>query len=387
MSVVRDGNDIALLENGEAYFPLLEAAIDAARREVHLETYLFADDRTGWRIAEALMRAARRGVDVRVLVDGFGGRPFVERIMTVLEATGVSVRVYRREVKGQMRLQRHRLRRMHRKIALIDAHTAFVGGINIIDDYTPGAPPYPRYDYAVRIKGPLVVDIAATLRRLWWVVSWAALQHRDFSPPRAPVPHGDVCGDTRAALVIRDNLGHRHDIEDAYLHAIANAREEIVIACAYFFPGRRFRQALVDAARRGVRVILLLQGLADHPMMAYATRALYPYFLSHDIRLFEYHRSYLHAKVAVVDDSWATVGSSNIDPFSLLLAREANIVVRDAEFSQALRLSLERAMVSGALELRREDWQRLPRLRRLATWFAYQFVRFVIGLAGFRDKH
>lgn len=386
MSVVREGNEIILVENGESYFPQLEAAIDAARGEVHLETYLFEDDRTGWRIADALARAARRGVVVKVLVDGFGGRPFVDRIMPVLEASGVAVRIYRREVKG-MRIKRHRLRRMHRKIVMIDGEMAFVGGINIIDDFAPGGPPQPRYDYMVRVRGPMLGDIAAALYRLWWLVSWAALKQRDFLPPPDPQVDARPYGTTRAAFVIRDNLGHRRDIEEAYLQAISGAREEIVIACAYFFPGRRFRHELVEAAQRGVRIVLLLQGLADHPTLAYATRALYPYFLANGIGLFEYHRSYLHAKVAVVDGRWSTVGSSNIDPFSLLLAREANVVVEDVAFSATLRASLERAMTDGAAELSRADWMRLPRMRRFASWLAYVFVRLAIGLAGFRGKH
>ena len=136
-----------------------------------------------------------------------------------------------------------------------------------------------------------------------------------------------------------------------------------------------------------VSVTLLLQGVADHPIQQYATRALYPYLLAQGIRLFEYHRSHLHAKVAVIDRRWATVGSSNIDVFSLLLAREANVVVEDAGFSAGLRASLQRAMENGAQELRQEDWHRLPRLRRGLCWLAYQAVRWAIGIAGFGGRH
>jgi len=160
-----------------------------------------------------------------------------------------------------------------------------------------------------------------------------------------------------------------------------------VIASAYFFPGRQFRQALTDAARRGVRVVLILQGLSDHPLLAYASRALYPHFLSCGVRLFEYNRSILHAKVAVVDTRWATVGSSNIDPFSLLLAREANVVVDDEPFASRLRASLEIAMTQGAEERHLESLRRLPLIRRLATWIAYQCVRAAIGIAGYGGRH
>ncbi len=381
-----DGHDITLLESGVEYFPALEGAIEDACREIYLETYIFDDDETGRRIAAALCRAARRGVVVRVLVDGFGGRPFVASLMPVLEAAGVAVQIYRREL-GFFSLRRHRLRRLHRKIVAIDGAIAFVGGINVINDIVAGRYDAPRHDYAVRVQGPLLRPIIEAVHRLWWLVSWASLKRRRQRRPWPTVVRDEPAGPLRAAFLTRDNLGHRRDIEDAYLEAIEGAREEIVIASAYFFPGRRFRQALTDAAARGVRVTLLLQGLTDHPVLMHATRALYPYFLARGIRLFEYHRSELHAKVAVVDNAWATVGSSNIDPFSLLLAREANIVVADQGFARELNASLHRAIAHGATELHRDGWRRLPALRRLATWFAYQFVRLAIGLAGYRGKH
>ncbi|MBW7861985.1 MAG: cardiolipin synthase ClsB [Rhodocyclaceae bacterium] len=380
-----EGNQVDLLENGTAFFPALEAAFEGAEREIHLETYIFEPDGTGRRIASALSRAAQRGVAVRVLVDGFGARSFIGSLLPVLEAAGVSVLVYRRELAA-FALKRHRLRRLHRKLATIDGRIAFIGGINIVDDLEPGGPLHPRFDYAVRVEGPLLEPVLESTRRLWWLVSWASLRKRRALPGTVKavlLPAGRV----RAAFLIRDNLRHRRDIEEAYLQALDGARDEVVVACAYFFPGRRFRKALVEAVTRGVRVTLLLQGLSDHPVLAYATRALYPYLLGRGIRLFEYHRSYLHAKVAVIDAHWATVGSSNIDPFSLLLAREANIVVDDREFASQLRSSLEEAMRKGAAELRADDWQRLPRLQRLASWLAYQLVRLAIGIAGYRGVH
>jgi cardiolipin synthase A/B len=380
-----DGNAVTLLETGADYFPALESAIDSARTEVYLETYIFENDATGQRIALALVRAAQRGVVVRVIVDGFGARGFADRVMPVLEQGGVSVLIYRREIRT-LSMRRHRLRRLHRKLVVIDAKVAFVGGINIIDDLDPGGPVFPRHDYAVRVEGPLLKPIVTSVYRMWWLVSWARLKKRAKRPAPPPL-HADPVGSVRAAFVIRDNLRHRRDIEDAYLHAIDGARREVIIACAYFFPGRRFRQALTVASARGVKVVLLLQGLSDHPTLAYATRALYPYLLGRGIRLFEYHRSYLHAKVAVVDRRWATVGSSNIDPFSLLMAREANVVVEDEGFALELHGSLMRAMYDGASELRHEDWRRLPAIRRFASWLAYQFVRLAIGVAGYRGKH
>lgn len=379
------GNSISLLENGGDFFPALERAIDAAAQEIFLETYIFEPDSTGRRIADALARAAGRGVAVQLMVDGFGARSFVRTLLAPLVDAGVSVQVYRPE-RRLFLLRRRRLRRLHRKLAVMDGRVAFVGGINIVDDLEHDVPGRPRFDYAVRIEGPLTGAVLDAVHRLWRLVAWANLRRRHPHPLRAPAGKAPA-GDMRAAFLIRDNLRHRRDIEDAYLDVIAAARDEVVIASAYFFPGRRFRQALVEAAGRGVDVTLLLQGVSDHPMQAYATRALYPFLLESGIRLFEYHHSYLHAKVAVVDARWATVGSSNIDPFSLLLAREANVVIDDAGFARTLRESLQRACIRGARELRRDDWSRLPRLRRAASWVAYQLVRFAIGIAGYGRMH
>jgi cardiolipin synthase len=255
----RSGNSLTLLESGTAYFPELIAAIEAASAEVHIETYIFADDDTGRRVAAALCRAARRGVAIRVLVDGFGARQFPETLGRALAADGVEVLVYRPEV-ARLSFRRHRLRRLHRKLAIIDATVAFVGGINVIDDMdTPGQVP-PRLDYAVRITGPLVPSIHRAMHRLWALVRWANFHRREW--PRGLPPAFVPTGDVEAALVLRDNVRHRRDIEEAYLEAIEQAEYEVVLASAYFLPGMRFRHALTDAAQRGVKVILPMMLLA-----------------------------------------------------------------------------------------------------------------------------
>jgi cardiolipin synthase A/B len=378
------GNRLSLLESGAEYFPALIAAIDAAIYEVHLETYIFADDTTGREVAAALARAAQRGVAVRVLVDGFGARGFAAGFGASLAAGRVEVMTYRPEV-GRFEFRRHRLRRLHRKLAVVDGRTAFVGGLNVVDDFDDGKSASPRFDYAVRIEGPLVASIHATMRHVWRLVRWASLGRRP--PPPAPLPVAPaVGGTTQAALLIRDNLGHRRDIEIAYLAAIHSARSHIIIANAYFLPGRNFRKALQAAAKRGVAVRLLLQGRPDHILLHYATLSLYDRMLSAGVRVFEYQRAQLHAKVAVIDGDWATVGSSNIDPFSLLLSREANVLVRDAAFAAELRASLEAAIDGEAMEIRTEDLRQRSWLMRFATAAAYSLVRLLVGVTRYAGK-
>lgn len=372
------GNRITLVRNGVEYFPALEAEFDAARQEIHLETYIFKNDRTGQTIAAALARAARRGVATYVIVDGFGSKDRSPKLIQQMQAAGVHFLVYRPQI-SPWTLKRARLRRLHRKLAMIDARTAFVGGINIIDDENTARAIPPRFDYAVRVEGPLVESIYPVVKRLWRLV--AATQLRARRPEtRALVPDGALRGNQRAAFLIRDNLNHRREIEDAYLAAIGDSRSEILIANAYFIPGTSFRHALMDAAARGVRVKLLLQGRADHLLFHYASRALYGAFLDAGIEIHEYHRSFLHAKVAVIDGHWATVGSSNIDPFSLLLAREANVVIEDSAFAGELRESLTRAMEQGATQLQRERWTGEPWRVRSATWVCYGITRILTGM-------
>ncbi|HEX9182802.1 MAG TPA: cardiolipin synthase ClsB [Burkholderiales bacterium] len=379
-----DGNRLKLLCNGEQYFPALVEAIDAARVEVFLETYLYGDDETGSLVTDALARAAARGVAVHLLIDGFGARDFAPRFWRVLREAGAQVLVFRPDI-NPWRLRRNRLRRMHRKLACVDGRLAFVGGINVIDDFDAPDDTTPRHDYAVCVEGPLAAEVRKVAAQLWARVARTA-GHGRALPPAPPAPSAFAPGQ-RAALVIRDSLRHRRDIEDAYLELIDSAREEVVIASAYFFPGRRFRHALVSAAQRGVRVVLLLQGLVEYVLPHYASRALFGSLLEAGIRIEEYRHSFLHAKVAVFDCCRACVGSSNIDPFSLLLAREANVFVDDAAFAAGLRASLEEAIRSGARTLPPQAWRRRPLWRRAWNWIAYGIGRLLIGFASYERYH
>jgi len=380
------GNDLQLLRNGEQYFPALVAAIDAAREEVFLESYIYADDETGSLVTGALARAASRGVATRLLVDGFGAKEFAPRFRKVLAAAGAGFLVFRPRVSPwPFWKQRSRLRRMHRKLACIDGAIAFVGGINVIDDYHAPEQAPPRYDYAVRIEGPLASQVRAEAARLWARVAQANLRWRWRMRSRIaqtgalPVPAPATAGQ-RAALVVRDSLRHRRDIENAYLREIDAAQAEVIVANAYFFPTRRFRRALLQAARRNVTVTLLLQGQTDHPLLYYASRALYRTLLGAGVRIHEYYPSELHAKVAVFDGRVATVGSSNIDPFSLGLAQEANVFVDDRSFAAELRLSLHEAIEKEARAVPANYWQRLGFLLKARIWIAYRLARLIMSV-------
>ena len=375
-----DGNQLTLLQNGTEYFPALEAAIDQATDHVFLESYIFAHDATGQRIAAALMRAAQRGVATHLLIDGFGAQTYPVEALAALREAGVAALVYRPQI-SPLRFPRQHLRRLHRKLAVIDGRCAFVGGINIVDDCkTPGTPP--QFDFAVRVEGPLVSTIHHEVHKMYTRLAWAQRrQPRQVKP--TPLPEPVPAGSMNAAFVLRTNLRHRRDIERAYLRAIGKAQHEIILANPYFLPGLRFRRALTHAAARGVKVRLLLQGRFEFRLVHYASRALYSQFLTAGIDIFEYQPSILHAKVAVIDGYWATVGSSNIDPTSLFLTREANVIVYDQGFAATLQARLNAAIANDARQINADYLRNASWLERTLHWLAYSGVRWLAGWVGY----
>ena len=405
LAALADGHQLRLIEGGDAYFQLLVTAIDQARSQVQLETYIFDTRGTAASVAEALERAARRGVRVWLVVDGVGTGRVPSAWRQRFAQAGVECRVY--SPLGALGLLiPSRWRRLHRKLCVVDGQLAFCGGINILDDrFDPrhGLLPEPRLDFAVQARGALVQQMQETMTQLWWRLQ--AVRHvqqrhfpEAFSSFRAGGLHlpwvqpqsggRDVQVVARAGLLLRDNVRHRKLIERAYLRAIAAARQEIVIANAYFLPGRRLRRALVLAAQRGVRVRLLLQGRYEYFMQYHAARPVYRTLLAAGIEIHEYTRSFLHAKVAVVDAHgdrpWATVGSSNLDPLSLLLAREANVVVADALFARQLAERLDQAMQHDSQRVDAPAVLRRSWGQRLRDRLAFGLMRLALFLTGNR---
>lgn len=397
------GNEVELLRGGDRLFPAMRAAIERAGEEVWLATYIFHDDATALALADALIAADRRGVRVRVVVDGFGSKASLGRLRERFAGSGVALAVFRPMDRWWHWLQPGQLRRLHEKLCVVDGETAFVGGINLIDDRLDihhGLSDVPRLDFAVQLRGGLTGPVAESVRAIWsraWLgrdfddalLDYVPLRRRARlwltqlwrGPQRLPEPAlrlAPVC----AALVLRDNLRRRRTIEHAYVDAIRAARTRVDIVCPYFYPGQRIRQALHSAADRGVRVRLLLQGKLDYRLAGWAAEALYADLIGHGVEIYEYVPAFLHAKVAVVDEAWATVGSSNIDPLSLLLNLEANIVVRDAGFTARLAGEIDAALsVSRRVGQQGGTGVRAMFHRALVAWFAYVFLR-VAGAAG-----
>ena len=399
---LRPDHNLALLKGGEALFPALIEAIDAARSEVLLETYIFEFEGSVIPVAEALEQAGARGVTVCVVVDGVGTGPLPPAWQERWRQAGVRWRVFN-PAQGWRVLLPRGWRRLHRKLCVVDGMVAFCGGINLLDDYydpNHGRLAEPRLDFAVRVTGPLVADMHGTMIRLWWrmqvareatkydfegalrAVRTAAQAGVDMKGAKADARHDAV-----AALVLRDNVRYRRRIEGTYRVAIAQAKSEILIANAYFVPGVQLQRALLRAAKRGVQITLLLQGRYEYFMQYHASRAVYGVLLKAGIQIIEYEASFLHAKVAVMDaadGALATVGSSNLDPLSLLLAREANVFVRDDPFAAELRGHLLHAIAHQGRRVDPDAHMQRPLFTRSLTWVAYGLMRFALLLTGNR---
>ena len=398
MAGLRGGHHIEWLQGGGDYFAALVRALDASVQEIRLETYIFCLDEAGTRVASALVRAARRGVAVYLVMDGAGTPEIDPAWAAQFDQAGIQWRIYARfGTVGWF--SPARWRRLHRKLCVIDGRVAFCGGINVLDDLND--PSYgrlnaPRFDFAVRVTGPLVAEAMDTMARFWWRMqavrdvrerelpsAWAALQASVKLGAGAGAKAGDpdASGGARAGLLLRDNLRYRRQIERAYRRAIGAARHEIIIANAYFLPGVRLHRALLHAARRGVRVRLLLQGRYEYFMQFHASRPMYGALLGAGAEVHEYAPSFLHAKVAVIDGHWATVGSSNLDPLSLLLAREANVVVDDADFAGELRSRLEHAMLHDGKLVDSVSYRDRPWRQRFLDAVALGLMRLLLVLS------
>ncbi|EPP1032479.1 cardiolipin synthase ClsB [Cronobacter turicensis] len=378
----RDGNHIELLENGDQFYPAVFDAIDKARSKVILETFIWFDDNVGRQLHEVILNAAQRGVSVEVLLDGYGSPDLSDEFVGTLTSAGVMFRYYDPRPRT-MGMRTNVFRRMHRKIVVIDGEVAFVGGINYSAEHMSDYGPEAKQDYAVRVEGPVVQDIYHfVLSNLGEerVSRWWQRHYQQAVENTTP-------GEAQALFVWRDNNDHRDDIERHYLKMLANAKKEVIIANAYFFPGYRLLHAMRNAARRGVKVKLIVQGEPDMPIVKVGARLLYNYLVKGGVEVYEYLRRPLHGKVALMDDHWATVGSSNLDPLSLSLNLEANLIIHDTQFNQTLRDNLTRLIRQDCKQV---DESMMPK----RTWWnlgksviVFHFLRHFPAMVGWLPAH
>ncbi len=375
------GNQLELLKTGQVFFPALIAAFNQAEHEIYLETYIWAEDQLSASLTQALQRAVQRGVRVRLIIDWLGSHwQRAEQVTQDLQQLGIACRCFNPWFKRG-------IARTHRKMAVIDQRLGFIGGINIIDDCiaddgSQQALPFPRWDFAVSVLGPIVNHIHTEIDAQWRKAGKLTLVSR-FSLLRhlrqdAKIERGKL---STAALVIRDNFRNRRTMLKTLMQALGNARQQVFLVTPYFAPGRRFRRAICAAAARGVEVKLLL-GVGQFRLQDAVAHAYYARLLKYGVKIYEYRKTQLHAKLAVVDEEWATIGSCNFDGLSLFVNHEANLVIKDPQFAAQLRQQIE-AGIAEAQPIDATSYQQLAWYRRLGHNAAYLLYRSILRLLSY----
>lgn len=380
----REGNDVKLLINGEDFFPRVFECIRNAKEEILLETFIVAEDEVGHQLQQELISAAQRGVSVDITVDDYGTWDLSQKFIDALTAAGVRLHLF----DPQPKLWGVRLnifRRLHRKLLVVDRYVAFVGGINFSFDHLIRSGEKAKQDYAVEVQGPVVADIHQMCMLLLLRASSRKERRNYIQNARAAEP--PTAGNIRVLMVERDNASHSRDIERQYLLATRMAQKRLIIANAYFFPGYQLLRELRRAAQRNVEVILILQGQPDMPWVTALSRLLYNYLLRSGVRVYEYCKRPLHGKVALMDDKWVTVGSSNLDPLSLALNLEANVIIDDEGFNQQLYEHLINIVEQNCQQFNikttvRGLWWRAPLI-----FLSFHFLRKFPTIIGWLPAH
>jgi cardiolipin synthase len=345
-----DGNKVTFLETGGRTYGAMLSAIEAARQSVHFETYILRADKTGRRFEGALAAKAREGVRVRLIIDSVGSFDLDPAYLTRLRNAGVQILEYHPIAPWRPRWAWGR--RDHRKILVVDSRVGFTGSININDDHAPLAEGgRDWHDAHVKVEGPAALTLDRLFRAVWFreTQRWFGLDG----------PVGQTHGRSKVWVAANEEFLHRYRIRSAYINALQAARDHVCIANSYFLPDIPSRMALASAARRGVDVRLLVQGRTDITSIWYASRDHYDYLLRHGVRLYEWSGPVLHQKTCVVDDTWCSVGSYNMDHLSLLRNLEVNLHILDKDFSARLRRSFE-ADVAVSRPILLEHWRQRP---------------------------
>lgn len=360
------GNRLTLYSEGEGLYAAMAAAIEDARQTVHLETYIFADDRTGRTFAELLARKARSGARVRLIYDAIGSIDLDPAQVTRLRNAGVQVLEYHPVAPWRARWAWNA--RDHRKILVCDGRVGFAGGMNICDAHLSSEDGGGGWrDVHARVEGPAAYDLDRLFREVWFKETGRWFESAG-DPRERP-------GAVPVRVAANQELLRRLVIREAYVNALRAARREVSIANSYFMPDWRIRRALAAAARRGVSVRVLVPGRLDSDPVLHAMRATYGSLLSRGVRLFEWQGPMLHAKAVAVDRLWCAIGSYNLDHRSLRHNLEANLHVLDADFAGRLSALFDRGL-EGARELTLADWRRRPWAGRLLEQFWASFEYF-----------
>ena len=373
-------NSVKLIRGGKDYFELLLDLINRASTSIHLQSYIYENDETGTRIANALKSAAARKVEVYLLADGYASRDIPQAFIDELTASGIHFRFFEPLLKSK---HFYFGRRMHHKIAVVDARFSLVGGVNISNRYNdmPGQPAW--LDFIVFSEG----DISAELCVLCWK-TWNSFPARvDTSLCKNPGYEAPSNPDCMVRMRRNDWLRGKTEISASYKDMFRNAESEITILCSYFLPGEQMRRSLKTAARRGIRIRVIAAGRSDVIVAKQAEKWLYDWLLRNNIALYEYQPAVLHAKIAVCDKEWVTIGSYNINDLSAYTSIELNLDIHNRDFAGIVSQTLENIIEHECIPITREEHIRSKNIFvQFTRWCAYFFIRILYRMVTFYYK-
>lgn len=377
-SPLTKGNKITLLADGQATYAAMFKALEGARDHINLESYIIEDDETGHKFADLLLKKQGEGVQVHIIYDGLGSLNTSDAFFQRLQESGIEVVGFNSlnplKVEGKWGLTH----RDHRKILLVDGKIAIIGGINISQVYssTPfkrkqrkDAPIHWR-DTDIQVEGPAVAELQKLFIDTWQTQKGPELSERNYFPDLKEAG-------TALVRVIDSTPGETNRIPFiVYVSAITFAEHSIHMTNSYFFPDEQIIKALTDAAGRGVDVKIILPGITDSPVALHAQRSYYSELLQSGVKIYEHSDSLLHAKTAVIDDVWSTVGSTNMDFLSLLSNNEVNAVILSKEFADEME-KMFAGDLKNSREITKEDWENRPFFPKVKEWFVGLFIRWL----------
>lgn len=380
-SPYKRGNNVAWIQSGKAYFDLLEKLIDSARQEIHLQTYIFASDETGNKIADALIRAAKRKIQVFLLVDAFGSKDLSAQTIQSFKNAGIHYREFGRFFShGTM----HIGRRMHHKITVIDGQISIVGGINISNNYNAIHGTIPWLDFAVILKGNISSRIRFICLKRWKNKIKTVHDKRKFLlfPTLLAAK-----GSSPVRVRRNDFTLNKFEISISYREAIRSSKNSILLVGGYFLPGGRTRRLLKKAIERGVDICVIVSEQSDVTLVVNARRYLYQWLLRNKINVYEYQPSNVHGKVLISDNKWTSIGSYDMNNLSTYSNIELNVDIKDELFSANLSNHIHSIREKDCKKINREDFQKKSTVfYKLKLWFSYRIVKtfFVLSalLAG-----
>jgi cardiolipin synthase len=346
----------------------LEQMISTAQSEIHIQIYIFDNDSIGSKIFEALKEAASRKVKVYLLLDGFGSYSLPKEFIESLRRNGINIRLFSPLFSANTF---YLGRRLHQKVVVADAKTALIGGINIADKYRGTATETPWLDYAVQINSEA---IAAPLQELCTAIYFKKTQVR--RKKTAVVFHTPE--ETVVSILQNDWLKRKNEIHNAYIKSIRNAKEEIIIVGSYFLPGRKITRALKKASLNKVKIKLILSGISDVPLLRGSALYFYAKLLRYNIELYEWDKSVLHGKAAIIDNQWTTIGSFNLNNLSSYGSIEMNVEINSAAFSKTYMEHLDQIIAQCQRITPESLEQKHGLFSKFTNWLSYRIIRIII---------